>query len=70
MASYDLRCTSCNTDFEVFVQGFLKDEDRRCPECGGTEVEQRFTGFMACTSSSSRGSASAPAPSCGSAGFG
>jgi putative FmdB family regulatory protein len=45
MASYDLKCSSCNNDFEVFVLGFLKDEDKVCPECGGREVQQRFTGF-------------------------
>lgn len=46
MASYDLRCCSCGSDFELFVQGFLKDENRVCPECGSSEVEQRFTGFL------------------------
>jgi putative FmdB family regulatory protein len=45
MASYDLRCRSCGHDFEVFVLGFLKDEAKVCPECGGREVDQRFTGF-------------------------
>jgi putative FmdB family regulatory protein len=45
MASYDLRCSSCDSDFEVFVLGFLKDEDKVCPECGGRDVQQRFTGF-------------------------
>lgn len=68
MASYDLRCTSCGNDFEIFVQGFLKDENRLCPDCGSREVDQRFTGFMACTSSSS--SSGGGAPSCPSSGFG
>ena len=45
MASYDLRCCSCGKDFEVFVLGFLKDDAKVCPDCGGREVEQRFTGF-------------------------
>jgi putative FmdB family regulatory protein len=45
MAGYDLRCRACGKDFEVFVLGFLKDEARVCPDCGGREVEQRFTGF-------------------------
>ena len=45
MASYDLRCRSCGKEFEVFVRGFLKDEVKVCPDCGGREVEQRFTGF-------------------------
>lgn len=70
MPSYDLRCSSCEHDFEVFVQGFLKDEHRECPECGSHDVEQRFTGFFACTSPSSSGGGSGPAPACGSSGFG
>jgi len=45
MASYDLRCRSCGKEFEVFVLGFLKEEAKVCPDCGGQEVEQRFTGF-------------------------
>jgi putative FmdB family regulatory protein len=46
LATYDLACGSCGTQFDVFVQGFLKDEARVCPECGSREVEQRFTGFL------------------------
>ncbi len=45
MASYDLKCCSCGNEFEVFVLGFLKDEAKVCPACGGRQVEQRFTGF-------------------------
>lgn len=59
MASYDLRCDSCGQDFELFVQGFLKDEQKVCPECGSHEVAQRYTGFL-CGSTAGGGSA-APA---------
>lgn len=45
MASYDLKCRSCGYDFEVFVLGFLKEDAKVCPNCGGSDVEQRFTGF-------------------------
>ena len=45
MSTYDLRCRACGKDFDVFVRGFLKDGDKVCPDCGGHEVEQRFTGF-------------------------
>ena len=57
MAGYDLRCRTCGKDFEVFVLGFLKDEAKVCPDCGGHEVEQRFTGFGGITGLS-------PAASC------
>jgi putative FmdB family regulatory protein len=56
MASYDLRCRSCGKEFEVFVLGFLKDEAKVCPDCGGREVEQRFTGFGGVTGFGSSGS--------------
>ncbi len=46
MASYDLRCGSCGGDFEVYVQGFLKEDDKVCPECGSRQVTQLYTGFL------------------------
>jgi putative FmdB family regulatory protein len=46
MPTYDLACASCNTQFERFRQGFLRDDDRVCPDCGSHEVSQRFTGFV------------------------
>jgi len=45
MPSYDLECDGCGLRFEAFRQGFLRDEDRACPGCGG-EARQRFTGFV------------------------
>ena len=68
MASYDLRCDSCGQDFELFVQGFLKDEHKVCPDCGSREVAQRYTGFLCGTTPG--GTTAAAAPSCGHAGFG
>ena len=46
MASYDLVCEQCDRAFEVFRQGFLKDEDRVCPECGSEDVRQQFSSFL------------------------
>jgi putative FmdB family regulatory protein len=46
MASYDLVCEKCENEFEVFRQGFLKDEDRVCPECGSEDVHQQFSSFL------------------------
>jgi putative FmdB family regulatory protein len=55
MSTYDLSCRSCGKEFEVFVRGFLKDEDKVCPDCGGREVQQRFTGFGGVTGLGSAG---------------
>jgi putative FmdB family regulatory protein len=55
MATYDLVCDACGHDFEVFRQGFLKDEDRVCPECDSTDVRQKFTSFLKNIGGSSSG---------------
>jgi putative FmdB family regulatory protein len=60
MASYDLVCDACGHDFEVFRQGFLKDEDRVCPDCGGTEVRQKFTSFLKNIGGSAGGGCASP----------
>jgi putative FmdB family regulatory protein len=46
MASYDLICDNCGHAFEVFRQGFLKDDDKVCPECGSEDVRQKFSSFL------------------------
>ena len=64
MASYDLVCDECGHDFEVFRQGFLKDEDRFCPDCGSAEVRQKFSSFLKnIGGSSSGGGCAAPSHS-------
>jgi putative FmdB family regulatory protein len=62
MASYDLICEKCGHVFEVFRQGFLRNEDRVCPECDSTEVRQKFSSFLSNLGSSGGGCA----PSAGS----
>ncbi|MCU0307177.1 MAG: zinc ribbon domain-containing protein [Thermoleophilia bacterium] len=69
MPSYDLSCDACGHGFEVFRQGFLRDEDRTCPECGAAAARQLFTGFV--TAKPSRGGgASAPVATMGGGGGG
>lgn len=46
MATYDLICNQCGHMFEVFVQGFLKDDQKTCPECGSSDTRQKFTSFL------------------------
>jgi len=55
MATYDLVCQECGHVFEVFVQGFLKDEDRRCPSCGSSMTRQKFSPFLTNASTTSSG---------------
>ena len=75
MPTYDLRCGACGTGFEVFRQGFLRDDDRACPSCG-QPAEQLFTGFVAARSSTQMagavagGTSAAAAPSSGGCGHG
>lgn len=54
MPSYDLACEACDHHFEAFRQGFLRDEDRTCPQCGAPLARQLMTGFV--TSRPSKGS--------------
>ena len=58
MPSYDLECVACDHPFEAFRQGFLRDEDRVCPECGATDARQLFTGFV--TARPGKGEGAAP----------
>ncbi len=60
MSSYDLVCEDCGDDFEVFRQGFLKDEDKVCPACGSTEVRQKFSSFLSGIGGSASDGCAAP----------
>ena len=53
MATYDLVCLECGRDFEVFVPGFIKDEDRQCPACGSFKTRQKYSAFLTNASNSS-----------------
>jgi putative FmdB family regulatory protein len=46
MATYDFVCQQCANEFEVFVSGFLKEQDKRCPQCQSTDVRQKFSSFL------------------------
>ena len=57
MALYDFVCNQCDHDFEVFSTGFIKDDQKKCPQCGSTDAQQRFRSFLRTDSSSSTGCA-------------
>ncbi len=63
MASYDLVCDTCGHEFEVYRQGFLKDDDKRCPECGGEDVRQKFSSFLRSLGGSSGAGCAVPSGS-------
>jgi putative FmdB family regulatory protein len=46
MSTYDLVCDACGHEFEVFVQGFIKDAEKVCPDCGSVDVRQKFSSFL------------------------
>lgn len=60
MATYELKCGECERSFEIFRQGFLRDEDKVCPECGSTNVQQKITGFLTAFGSSTTSSNCGP----------
>lgn len=45
MPSYDLVCKTCGHEFELTLHRFITDDDKVCPECGGTNVEQKLSAF-------------------------
>jgi putative FmdB family regulatory protein len=46
MATYEFVCSDCENEYEVYVQGFLKEHDRACPKCGSENTRQKFTSFL------------------------
>jgi putative FmdB family regulatory protein len=46
MATYEFVCSECENEYEVYVQGFLKDQDRDCPKCGSANTRQKFSSFL------------------------
>jgi putative FmdB family regulatory protein len=45
MPSYDLICKSCGNSFEITLHRFIRDEDKVCPNCSSTDVEQKLAPF-------------------------
>jgi putative FmdB family regulatory protein len=71
MPTYQLICDDCKNDFEFFLTRILRDSDKVCPSCGGTNVRQayrEFLGFRSSRSSDNLGSSSSGGGSCGSSG--
>jgi putative FmdB family regulatory protein len=72
MPIYEFHCDSCDRDSEVLVRS-SDWKGTKCPHCGSTKLEKKFSTFAA--SGGSGGEASAPActgvpKSCGLCGTG
>jgi putative FmdB family regulatory protein len=63
MAFYDFVCDDCGHAFEVFSTGFIKPEQRECPECGSHAVRQKFSSFLRSATGSGVGGCAAPSGS-------
>lgn len=67
MATYEFVCKDCGKEYGVFVQGFIEDDDKHCPDCGSESVRQKFSSFLRTVGGSGGGGC---APSGYSGGFG
>ena len=63
MPIYEYSCKKCDRKFELLRRITDKDDDVKCPRCGGTDNERKFSSF-ACNGVGSRASGGcAPAAS-------
>ncbi|WP_240983698.1 FmdB family zinc ribbon protein [Acididesulfobacillus acetoxydans] len=69
MPTYDLVCKDCEHRFSVFCSISQKDK-QVCPQCGSSEVEQRFTAVNIGGSRSRSSSGGSVGGSCGTSSFG
>jgi len=55
MPVYEYRCVDCGECFDCVerMSEHTDEQQRRCPKCGGANVEQQFTPFYAKTSKKS-----------------
>jgi putative FmdB family regulatory protein len=60
MAFHDFACLDCGSEFEVFAVGFIRDEQKVCPVCGSTHIDQKFSSFLS-SAPSYGGGCAAPA---------
>lgn len=46
MARIDLVCQECKHTFRVLTRTAIKERQKRCPECGSTNVHQTFASYL------------------------
>ncbi|MHB0975950.1 MAG: FmdB family zinc ribbon protein [Candidatus Aquicultorales bacterium] len=60
MPSYDFVCRACENEFEIFLTRVVREEDKRCPKCGGTDVASVYRDFFGFGSLGASGGCSSP----------
>lgn len=45
MAFFEFNCDKCGHVFEVLKFGSLEENEKKCPECGSSNVSQIFGSF-------------------------
>ena len=68
MPTYDLTCRDCGVRFERFLTRILRTEDKVCPSCGSSHVDEGIGGGY--VSSSRNGSDRGGTPCVPRGGFG
>jgi putative FmdB family regulatory protein len=46
MTRLDLVCSACGHTFHLEAVTVLKDDEKRCPECGATATRQTFVSYL------------------------
>ncbi len=46
MIKLDLVCNACKHAFELEAETSLKDDEKRCPECGSDSTRQTFQSYL------------------------
>jgi len=46
MIRLDLVCSNCKHSFQMEATTILKDEEKRCPNCGSETVRQTFASYL------------------------
>ena len=55
MPTYQFVCDDCGKDYEFFLMRVVRDTDKVCPSCGGTNVRRVYRDFFGYSANRSGG---------------